>query len=91
MSCTRARHPHPIYTGCHGRLRATNPIETNQNSLTLILSLSTLIILLYTPNYVLSLIYCPSFIPVMIEGVLADLADTRTNLRRSYPDKVTPG
>jgi hypothetical protein len=70
MSPTRERRPHPIYTGCHGRLRATNPIETNKNSPILILLLSTLILLLPTPNSALTLIYCSSFVPMKIEGTL---------------------
>jgi hypothetical protein len=73
MSPTRARPPHPIYTGCHGWLRATNPIETNHNFHTLILSTSTLVLPLSTPNYVLTLICCSSFIPTVIEGILASL------------------
>jgi hypothetical protein len=66
----RTRPPHHINIGCHGRLRATNPIETNQNSPTLILCPSTLVLPLSIPNSVLTLICYSSFIPVAIEGVL---------------------
>jgi hypothetical protein len=31
MSPTRVRPLYPIYTGCHGRLRKTNPIKIKQN------------------------------------------------------------
>jgi hypothetical protein len=45
---------------------ATNSIETNKNSLTLIL-------LLPIPNSILILICCSSFVLMTIEGVLAVL------------------
>jgi hypothetical protein len=39
----------------------------------------------------LILICCSSFVPVVIESVLAGLADARTDPRRSCPDGVPPG
>jgi hypothetical protein len=55
-------------------LRATNPIETNQKFSYTFLSLSTLILLLYTPNSALTLVCYSSFIPTMIEGILSGLS-----------------
>jgi hypothetical protein len=65
-------------------------LKQTKYSLTLVLSLSTLILLLSIPNSTITLIYCPSFVPVEIEDVLAGLADTRTDPRRSCPDGVPP-
>jgi hypothetical protein len=73
MSPTKSRPSHPINTGCHGRLSATNTIEINQNSPTFIVSPSTLVLPLSTLNFFLTLICCSSFIPTVIEGVLAGL------------------
>jgi hypothetical protein len=74
MSLTRVRPPHPINTGRHDRFRATNPIEINQSSLTLVLFLSTLILSLSTPNSTIILICCSSFVPATIEDVLVSLS-----------------
>jgi hypothetical protein len=73
-SFTIARPPHPINTGCHRWLSATNSIKTNQNSPIFILSHSTLVLPLSTPNSVPTLTYYSFFIPAAIEGILAGLS-----------------
>jgi hypothetical protein len=73
MSPSRAIPPHPVNTRCHGKLRGTNPIESNQNSSTLVQPPSTLVPSLSTPNSILSLICCSSFIWAVIESILAGL------------------
>jgi hypothetical protein len=91
MSPTRERPLHSIYTGCHGWLRANNPIETNQNFSYSVLSFSILVLLLSTLNSVLTLICCSSFVSVMIEGVLADLLmleHTKMLLPRRGPSRA---
>jgi hypothetical protein len=88
MSSARERHPHPINTGCHDQLRATNLIEINQKSPTLVLSSSTSVLSLSNPNSTITLIYCSSFVPVAIGGVLVGLSmleQTKMLLARRGP------
>jgi hypothetical protein len=43
-----------------------------------------------TPNSIIILFFCSSFIPMMIEDVLADLTDARTDPMCSYIDGSLP-
>jgi hypothetical protein len=85
MSSTRIRHLHPINTRCHGRLRATIPIETNIFFIFCFFILLSLCPTFSNPNL------CSSFVSTVIQGRPSWPANVRTSWHTIALTESLPG